>query len=105
MKLYNLGYALLERVEKGAAYVNEHIEPPSTDEEFFLIMILAMLVDAAGLLLKELRLKAPIKRASRFLTAILRMFVKIKTCNLMMAQFPQIKKYGNTYEHVFCTPI
>lgn len=99
LKLYNLGYALLERVEKGAAYVNEHIEPPSTDEEFFLIMMYgAMLVDAAGLLLKEL-IKAPIKRASRFLTAILRMFVKIKTCNLMMAQFPQIKKYGNTYEH------
>ena len=39
LKLYNLGYALLERVEKCAAYVNEHIEPPSTDEEFFLILM------------------------------------------------------------------
>lgn len=63
LKLYNLGYALLERVEKGAAYVNEHIEPPSTDEEFFLIMMYgAMLVDAAGLLLKELKIKSPYQK-------------------------------------------
>lgn len=60
LKLYNLGYALLERVEKCAEYVNEHIEPPSTDEEFFLIMMYgAMLVDAAGLLLNELKIKSP----------------------------------------------
>ena len=66
LKLYNLGYALLERVEKCAAYVNEHIEPPSTDEEFFLIMMYgAMLIDAAGLLLKELKIKSPYQKGEQ----------------------------------------
>lgn len=66
LKLYNLGYALLERVEKGAAYINEHIEPPSTDEEFFLMMMYgAMLVDASGLLLKELKVKSPYQKGEQ----------------------------------------
>lgn len=60
VELYNLGYALLDRMEKCAEYVNAHTMPPKSEEEFILLMVYgSMVVDATKLVLQLLKVENP----------------------------------------------
>ena len=60
VELYNLGYALLDRMEKCAEYVNAHTMPPKSEEEFTLLMVYgSMVVDATKLVLQLLKVENP----------------------------------------------
>ena len=60
VELYNLGYALLDRMEKCAGYVNAHTMPPKSEEEFILLMVYgSMVVDATKLVLQLLKVENP----------------------------------------------
>ena len=66
VELYNLGYALLDRMEKCAEYVNTHTMPPNSEEEFILLMVYgSMAVDATKLVLQLLKVESPYTQNDR----------------------------------------
>lgn len=66
VELYNLGYALLDRMEKCVGYINAHTMIPNSEEEFLLLMMYgSMVVDAVKLVLHLLEVEHPYTRDSQ----------------------------------------
>lgn len=66
VELYNLGYALLDRMEKCVGYINAHMMIPNSEEEFLLLMMYgSMIVDAVKLVLHLLEVEHPYTRDSQ----------------------------------------
>ena len=66
VELYNLGYALLDRMEKCVGYINAHTMIPNSEEEFLLLMMYgSMIVDAVKLVLHLLEVEHPYTRDSQ----------------------------------------
>ena len=56
---YNLLCAVMDRLDSSIEYINNHLEPPETEEELlFLLMFSCMVVDAVKLVLRELEIKS-----------------------------------------------